>query len=1433
MTTQLISTLQKFWKPATSTAFTFITLLTFLFFGALFYLYVSENYSYLVERNFRLLATWSAELKETVENYQKTFAFRMNERESEEVSRHSSLIRPRGVKPLIPEKGLMIAGYENVPEDIGEAQKDFDPLLFYEKRKKQVAENLKQLPYVQIRQAPDRSAPTPAAEEPKSQKKTTVTFSLVPDRPGGLVQALVDGKDEPVEAGFSLKTLIKNIATEQIFEDVVLADPSGAIVFQRNPSTLQFIHLSNLLHHQRLDDSWLSSLLKEGGLEQDTTLNSKNLVEVMKSATPAHFQITVGANSYDVFMQAVDFPQITVADQDSHSRTPWIICGILPSSDFQEQYLAIPFTVLLFCLFLLISAFLALPLVSLLMMNPRERLTRFSVVTLMITNILGAGIGTLFLLDLGFYRQMADDFHDRLERTAQSISEAVQTQLDRMLWQLVWFDEKNAQLGDLKAFPADPKSKAWLARYQIPNPCRQEAEASRPLCYPDFSVMFWVDDQAVLRETWTQQNEPYVRGTHDLSQREYVTRLQDESSDSLYRRLIENRWIEFYAQPLISLESSTRSLVLSIPHRGDAESSGASKGWIAAIQSDVFSLLSEPVISSGAGYAVIEDRSGRVLFHSNTRRMLRENFLEETDSNPEIAALIYARAEGSVEGDYWGIGHRFFVKPLAGLPWTLVVFESKEAFRTINFDVLIFSLCLFTLYIIGLLIWIKLLSLLYRDDATGRRVRWTWPRQSSRPAYHWLSLGQGVLFLVALAVLSLMDWQPHFSLESRLALVCLPFIMMWVVVRVLWARHPMAHTDSVEPLGDPWTLLQASQLRGAFSRFALTSFLLLGVFPALIFFKIAHDQEMRLFALHHLWDFSKNLENQTHGPWLAQGTGETKATFVFSDKPSACLFPGCDGAKPASPAIQTQACTRSSQANREPSLSYTIQGIFNQLPLSTCLSITADSWNPKDVISPSWFNRLPQLIRKSSLQNPMNKESWGFLHQNPSDSQTEWAQTVADGQQRVSLRIKDFPQWPTHERIFSPFHLSTWMELFPWNLSARFVGYLLFAILLVGMGYIILRYMIGKVFPLPSFFHRSHESGDGSLTSSSFTLQHLVILGPPGSGKSHLIQRLAPECWVLDLHGTFGKERWGAECMASIPEGTKAVILDHFEYQWENPAYRQEKGILLEQLLSSGYQICILSTRDPLEWTKGPWGDVGEPSKEADQGYWIDLLATFGFTHFVPSRMESLLQEWLHPQANQTVPTGAQSKLAVKHCLQQESQPTLQLERIGHWVRSFQEWATWTPHQMKEQFLQIAWPYYQALWQSCSLSEKLALFHLAMDGYLHADNPDLTSLSQKGLVRLEPDLQLMNDSFRQFVLQLGSNLQLSKWEKHATQDTWGRLKWPFLMIFGVIILFFFFTQQEFKNSFITLISLLPILLPALPELPFLFSQQKSPSSPPS
>ena len=746
MTVQPLRVLQTFWKPGTSRVLTLVILVTLLFFGALFYMYVSQNYSYLVERNFRLLATWGTELTETFDNYERSFRFRVQE-ESATLAGPSSRIRSRGIPQTLTDEGLVLEGFASIAEADYESQNKPNYKLMLEQ---QTREQLNLLPF-SYEQKVEPPSPTPRQTSPKPKADPpTVTFSYSPNQPNGMVQAKAQKHDGTVTAtaSFMIGDLLKQMATENIFEDVLLADPSGAIIFQRNPSTLQFVHLRNLFYHQRINNGLLTDVFKEGGSQQAKLLDPKNLSDVMKTATPSHFQVAVGGNTYEIFMQAVVFPSITIPE-GQHQDIPWIICGILPSTTFQEQYLAIPFTVLLFCLFLFISAFLALPFFSLAMMNPRERLTRFSVVSLLITNILGAGIGTLFLLDLGFYRQTVADFHDRLTATTDSVAEAFHIQLDRMVWQIDRYNRQFHDLNDREQFPTTPDSKAWLARVNLPDPCKDSQEKVLNLCYPNFSVAFWVDGEGILRETWTKAATPYVRGTHDLRLRDYVTKVQS-SPKHLHRRFIDNRWLEFYVQPLISLESSTRSLVVSMPHRISSDGQAHSTPWVAAIQSEDFSLLKEPVMPPGTGYVVIDDQTGLALFHSNGQRMLRENFLEETDNNPEIAALIHARTEGAVEADYWGSGHRFAIKPLSGLPWTLVVFESKEAFRTTNFEVLLFSLSLFTLYILALLLWIKTLTLVYGYDVSGQRIRWTWPKLGLCGAYQRLSLLELVVFVLGL-----------------------------------------------------------------------------------------------------------------------------------------------------------------------------------------------------------------------------------------------------------------------------------------------------------------------------------------------------------------------------------------------------------------------------------------------------------------------------------------------------------------------------------------------------------------------------------------------------------------------------------------------------------------------------------------------------------
>ena len=90
-----------------------------------------------------------------------------------------------------------------------------------------------------------------------------------------------------------------------------------------------------------------------------------------------------------------------------------------------------------------------------------------------------------------------------------------------------------------------------------------------------------------------------------------------------------------------------------------------------------------------------------------------------------------------------------------------------------------------------------------------------------------------------------------------------------------------------------------------------------------------------------------------------------------------------------------------------------------------------------------------------------------------------------------------------------------------------------------------------------------------------------------------------------------------------------------------------------------------------------------------------------------------------------------------------------------------------TPHTegtVSRAILQLARSYYEEIWQSLTIDEHLALFHLAKDRFIHFEHPGLEPLIRKGLLRFDPDLRLLNSSFREFVLIIGER------DKFETQN---------------------------------------------------------------
>jgi hypothetical protein len=204
MTTQSLRIFEKYWKPGTSKVLTLSILVTLIFFGTFYYLYVSENYSYLVERNFRLLATWGKELTETFDNYERSFRFRVQEQESASLGESSDSSRSRRSHHTLTNEGLVLEGFapnaETQAESASQNKSNYKLML-----EQQTREQLSLLPFVK-NVKPPKPAPQQAttAEAVPKDHPPTVTFSYSPNQPNGLVEAKANDQDGKVTATASI-----------------------------------------------------------------------------------------------------------------------------------------------------------------------------------------------------------------------------------------------------------------------------------------------------------------------------------------------------------------------------------------------------------------------------------------------------------------------------------------------------------------------------------------------------------------------------------------------------------------------------------------------------------------------------------------------------------------------------------------------------------------------------------------------------------------------------------------------------------------------------------------------------------------------------------------------------------------------------------------------------------------------------------------------------------------------------------------------------------------------------------------------------------------------------------------------------------------------------------------------------------------------------
>ncbi len=237
----------------------------------------------------------------------------------------------------------------------------------------------------------------------------------------------------------------------------------------------------------------------------------------------------------------------------------------------------------------------------------------------------------------------------------------------------------------------------------------------------------------------------------------------------------------------------------------------------------------------------------------------------------------------------------------------------------------------------------------------------------------------------------------------------------------------------------------------------------------------------------------------------------------------------------------------------------------------------------------------------------------------------------------------------------------------------------------------------------------------------------------------------------------------------------------------------------------------------PIETTIG---HVPEAARSAFQAQW-DTLG-----NFERQAIETVFSElrWLSPRVvngcinEEIVPGNALLDsgilpLGAAGTSVNPPYPALYEQRLMHWalLRQFAG-PTGALAYLRAQFIE----HYQRVWSGSTRAERLVMHHLAEGRFVNiAAGLAFASLLRRGVIVLDPEPRLMNESFAMFVRQAEKLDRIAQWQKDMPAGAWVRAQLPILLtIAGAAVLLVGLVlaggQQPAK--------LLPVLAAGLPAL---------------
>lgn len=1231
-----------------------------------------------------------------------------------------------------------------------------------------------------------------------------------------------------ISAEITIQDLLSKLPTKGIFADLILADENGLVLFEqkdkRRPAALEFTSLDVLFPKEPSSGEPTgpsASVGSSGGGEKKRNTEQETRDVPLVKRLPALKEIDLGGTRHLLFAQ----PAVLPFGKHGTDRKPveFILGGLIRTGDFWKQALALPASTILWVLLLTLGILFLLPVIKLWLMGPRDHFSMVDVLIFMFFSLMGTGLLAVGLLDFYLYQRTELNFDQGLKEAATSIQQHFNEELNVLQVQLTHHD-LDYKDEDEKDCPQLDRVLSKNSKLKLPLStdlsCLKMFPRGKTNDYPYVDQVFWVHQNGQVHAAWFQ-NDRQAQNIN-LKEREYIQHVvNDDLEDAIWLDAIES-WTTGRQRVIIA----TKSI-----HKDDEvqkDKNALHEQLVAAMEVHLWS-LTDPAVPDGFGLAVLNNDTGETLFHVDETQVLNQNFLLETDQNRQLRSFVYGRESGYVDSKYEGRDHRLYVMPLMGkdgVPWTLVVYRQKDVLRTVNVEALFFAMELFLAYTLVVLV-IGLFGFLIVAALIQDKAEWMWPDRDRWKSYY-IVLGIHCLLILIFCAFS---WFRPFGIGNGwIALTSILIVLVGMALKVIiLKRHP-----GKSSVGSS----QAYDYRFGYTMMVTVLLILYAAVPACGFLAVAYDEEMKLLVLHA----GKGLEDSVHRRLM-----HVKSDYARSLDDVAPRFlekygrdKSCTNQKAEQELEKTSVCIY--EKYFEPRTTNNLSNLTRFGTYREFLQFNSE-WNV-NANWPTFFEQLHAFFR--TWYNNEAEELGAFLPAEPAkqavkgegfwvhNSSHPFSSALAMGFLLAAGIIILFgtayvksKESQKKRYVVAVLLLLFFIDCIAAKYDLLMAGTILMMIVALLIQYVIPRFISERVFLLDF----ENPESDREMTASKEQLPSEVryILHIFPHGESPPGEKLQDK---KDLSIDIRNQNWFEYFVSQIESlGDKRVVFSHFEHMLGDPHNDRRKLECLETLVVKGCPVTVASTIDPF---RAPCLLVGE-QEGSDRQRWMSVFQLFVRIYSARNEKEELdnwekqIREKCMPEENDTEnknksPQIGNSGLQVflEEYKINRSMRDIALKIVEDKVKRPALLEDLKSSRVEDVVvppaLDLARPYYEGIWETCSDDEKLALFHLAKHRFLHSKNPELRVLMQKKLILREPDLRMLNESFRRFVLEKGEQEEIDLLEQRGPASIWSIVSRPMSFSLLTVMIFLLATQEHLRTVTMGFLTMLPAFFAAFPRL---------------